>query len=74
MKHKYLGWANNWPAVIWRNNAGEVVRVEKEDTTPSEYTACIAAGHKTREVCKGNAWYKVYCDECNISWEYDCSG
>lgn len=42
-------------------------------TTPDEYEACINACHKTREVKIGNRWYRVFCDECDICWDYDCS-
>lgn len=72
MNHKYLGWANAWSAVIWTLPNGSK-RYEKPDTTPPEYTRCVEQNHKTHELCKGPHWYKVYCDECKITWEYDCS-
>lgn len=70
---KYLGISNSWDARVWTlPNSSK--HIEKEDTTPDEYKKCRQAGHKTRETEIGHQLYRVYCDECNIYWEYDCSG
>lgn len=73
---KYLGIANSWEPIVWTKSTGSApyYYVEKEDTTPDEYKKCRQAGHKTRETEIGHQLYRVYCDECNIYWEYDCSG
>jgi len=70
---KDLGIANRWSAIVWTRADGSKF-IEKEDTTPDEYTACHEAGHKTREAKIGSALYRVFCDKCEIYWDYDCSG
>lgn len=70
--YKDLGCANNWSSRVWTLPDGSK-RVEKPDTTPSEYKECIALKHKIRTVKKGNCWYQHYCDKCMITYDVDSS-
>jgi hypothetical protein len=70
-EYKNCGCANGWYAPnIWKD--GKWVKMY-EDRVPAEVTACRAAGHRTREVKKGNCWHQVYCDVCKITWDVDSS-
>lgn len=74
-EYKNLGCANSWAARIWTKPDG-TKHVEKEDTTPAEYKACVAAGHN-RQAVRSATWscYTYYhCDICKIQYEVDSSG
>lgn len=73
MIYRNIGCMNSWSAVVWTRPDGSKY-TEKNDTTPEAYKKCREAGHKTHETKKGNCWYQVYCDECGLTWDYDCSG
>lgn len=77
-KMKYLGFANGWDAVINYPTYKDMVNrtngvVEKPNTTPPEYTACVSLGHKHTAQIKGRCWYVYSCPICGIEWEVDSS-
>lgn len=70
-EYKNCGCANGWYAPHILKNSKWVKA--HEDRIPAEVVACRAAGHRVREVKKGNCWYQVYCDTCRITYDYDSS-
>ena len=57
--YKSLSWANGWG-----------------NHSPEEFVKCRDSNHVTHEIqhTRSGSDNTVWCDECKISWKYDCSG
>ena len=75
---KGLGCQNGWAARIVYPFYKDMVAktngiVEKLDTTPSEYTNCVAQKHPLVEQNRGRCWTQYTCPDCGITWDVDSS-
>jgi hypothetical protein len=71
-KYTSLGCMNSWEKRVWTLSDGSK-KVEKEDTTPMEYTKCVMSGHNHKQTKLGECLYSYYCPICNIGYTVDSS-